>query len=134
LHRELGFDLYTEPIKGRFDMFCITAALMVGTAGLPHVIVRFFTVPQVRDARMSALYALFFIAILYTTAPAVSAFVRTNLIQTVSQKSYQEMPTWFKKWENSGLIAWHDKNNDGRIQYSKGDALVGKTEFQVSAN
>jgi cation/acetate symporter len=134
LHRELGFNLYTETIKSRADMFCITAALMVGTAGLPHVIIRFFTVPQVRDARISAGYALFFIAILYTTAPAVAAFARTNLIQSVSNTTYQTAPDWFKKWENSGLIAWTDKNDDGRIQYVKGDAFADKPDYQKTAS
>ena len=99
------------------DVFAITLALMVGTAGLPHVIVRFFTVPKVRDARKSAGYALLFIAILYTTAPAVATFARTNLIQTVSNQPYAEMPDWFKKWESSELIAFEDKNSDGMIQY-----------------
>jgi cation/acetate symporter len=99
------------------DVFFITAALMIGTAGLPHVIVRFFTVPRVKDARLSAGYALVFIAILYTTAPALAAFARTNLIQTVSGESYQNMPEWFTKWEVTGLIVFEDKNQDGKIQY-----------------
>jgi cation/acetate symporter len=114
---ELGFDPYTEGSKPMIDIFCITAALMVGTAGLPHVIVRFFTVPKVRDARKSAGYALLFIAILYTTAPAIAVFARTNLIETVSGKEYSDMPTWFSKWETTGLIVFDDKNKDGRIQY-----------------
>ena len=117
LNRELGFAPYTDGSKPIIDMLCITAALMVGTAGLPHVIVRFFTVPRVRDARSSAGWALVFIAILYTTAPAVAAFVRTNLIETVSGKTYAEMPPWFSKWEAAGLITFSDKNQDGRIQY-----------------
>ncbi len=117
LNRELGFAPYTNGSKPIIDMLCITAALMVGTAGLPHVIVRFFTVPRVRDARSSAGWALVFIAILYTTAPAVAAFVRTNLIETVSGKTYAEVPSWFSKWEAAGLITFSDKNQDGRIQY-----------------
>ena len=120
---ELGFNAYTENTKSKIDIFCITAALMFGTAGLPHVIVRFFTVPKVSDARKSAGYALIFIAILYSTAPAVSAFARMNFIDSVQEVSYQEAPAWFKNWENIGLIAWKDKNNDGLIQYSTGNAL-----------
>ena len=126
LHRELGFHEYTTGSKSTLDVFLITAALMVGTAGLPHVIVRFFTVPKVKDARKSAGYALFLIAILYTTAPAISVFSRTNLIETVSETKYSEIPEWFKNWENTGLIAWTDKNGDGKIQYIAGNALDGK--------
>ena len=125
LSTELGFAAYTEGRKSTFDVFCITAALMAGTAGLPHVIVRFFTVPRVRDARLSAGYALVFIAILYTTAPAVASFVRVNVIETMNETHYRDMPRWFNNWEDSGLIAWRDKNADGRIQYRAGDALVG---------
>lgn len=117
LHRELGFAEYTNGTKSVTDIFCITMALMVGTAGLPHVIVRFFTVPKVRDARISAGYALLFIAILYTTAPAIAAFARTNLINTVSEQQYAEMPEWFTKWETTQLITHDDKNGDGLIQY-----------------
>jgi cation/acetate symporter len=117
LHTELGFNTYTEGSKGMLDMLFITAALMVGTAGLPHVIVRFFTVPRVKDARISAGYALVFIAILYTTAPAIAAFARTNLIQSVSEQKYTEVPQWFKNWEKTKLITFTDKNNDGLIQY-----------------
>ncbi len=117
LHEELGFASYTLAKKSVIDIFFITAALMIGTAGLPHVIVRFFTVPSVKDARVSAGYALILIAILYTTAPAVSAFARTNLINTVSNKEYTAMPDWFGKWEQTGLIAFEDKNRDGKIQY-----------------
>lgn len=126
LHTDLGFKAYTEGSKSTWDVFAITLALMVGTAGLPHVIVRFFTVAKVKDARKSAGLALFFIAILYTTAPAISVFARTNLIQTVSNERYENMPQWFKNWENTGLIAWSDKNNDGVIQYMAGNALDGK--------
>lgn len=117
LSEDLGFATYTEGQRSTQDVFFITAALMFGTAGLPHVIIRFFTVPNVRDARKSAGYALIFIAVLYTTAPAVSAFARTNLINTVSNAEYTEMPEWFSKWETTKLIAFDDKNNDGRIQY-----------------
>ena len=118
LHAELGFSDYTSGTKSVQDVFFITAALMVGTAGLPHVIVRFFTVPKVKDARLSAGYALLFIAILYTTAPAVAAFARTNLLDTVSETEYTSVPLWFKNWERTGLISFTDVNNDGRIQYA----------------
>ncbi len=118
LNTDLGFDRYTTAGMGdRINIFFITAALMLGTAGLPHVIVRFFTVPRVKDARISAGYALLFIAILYTTAPAIAAFARTNLIQTVSNVSYDEVPGWFHKWEKAELIGFNDKNKDGVIQY-----------------
>jgi cation/acetate symporter len=117
LSTELGFNAYTDGSKSMTDIFFITAALMVGTAGLPHVIVRFFTVPNVRDARKSAGYALLFIAILYTTAPAIAVFARTNLLETVSDQPYKDMPEWFQKWETTGLIVFDDKNGDGRIQY-----------------
>jgi cation/acetate symporter len=117
LQQELGFARYTEGSKSMMDIFAITAALMVGTAGLPHVIVRFFTVPKVRDARISAGYALLFIAILYTTAPAIAAFARTNLINTVKNAEYSSLPEWFSKWELTGLIEFEDKNQDGMVQY-----------------
>jgi cation/acetate symporter len=117
LHRELGFHEYTSGKKSTLDVFLITAALMVGTAGLPHVIVRFFTVKKVSDARKSAGWALLFIAILYTTAPAVAVFSRTNLIETVSNKAYADLPQWFEKWESTGLINFEDKNQDGLVQY-----------------
>jgi len=129
LSNELGFATYTEGQKSTQDVFFITAALMFGTAGLPHVIIRFFTVPNVRDARKSAGYALAFIAILYTTAPAVAAFARTNLINTVNNAEYSSMPEWFSKWETTNLISFEDKNNDGRIQYV-GDPDVN--ELQVN--
>ena len=129
LHTELGFNEYTSGTKSTWDVFAITLALMVGTAGLPHVIVRFFTVPKVKDARKSAGLALLFIAILYTTAPAIAVFSRTNLIETVSNKEYEQIPEWFKNWENTGLIAWSDKNGDGKIQYVAGDALKGKPTY-----
>lgn len=117
LSNELGFATYTEGQKSTQDVFFITAALMFGTAGLPHVIIRFFTVPSVRDARRSAGYALIFIAILYTTAPTVAAFARINLLDTVNNAEYTDMPEWFSKWENTGLLSFDDKNGDGRIQY-----------------
>jgi cation/acetate symporter len=117
LSTELGFSEYTDGSKSMIDVFAITLALMVGTAGLPHVIVRFFTVKRVRDARKSAGLALLFIAILYTTAPAVAVFARTNLIETVSGKEYDKMPEWFSRWETTGLISHEDKNGDGIIQY-----------------
>tara|TARA_B100000497_G_scaffold126246_1_gene164636 strand:+ start:1129 stop:2799 length:1671 start_codon:yes stop_codon:yes gene_type:complete len=117
LSKDLGFHEYTSGSKSKLDVFFITAALMIGTAGLPHVIVRFFTVKKVSDARKSAGWALLFIAILYTTAPAIAVFARTNLIETVSEKKYDEMPVWFDNWEKTGLLSFNDKNNDGIIQY-----------------
>jgi len=118
LSRELGFSAYTSGgSKSTTDVFFITAALMVGTAGLPHVIIRFFTVPKVADARKSAGYALLFITILYTTAPAIAAFARTNMIQTLNDKPYAEAPSWLKNWEETQLIKFEDKNDDGIIQY-----------------
>ncbi|MBU2914182.1 sodium:solute symporter family protein [Reichenbachiella agariperforans] len=137
LHVELGFQEYTTGAKGRWDVAAITLALMMGTAGLPHVIVRFFTVPRVKDARISAGWALLFIAILYTTAPAISAFARTNLITTVSEKSYSEVPEWFSNWESTGLIAYEDKNKDGLIQYVADPAVNELTidrDIMVLAN
>jgi len=117
LSTELGFNEYTNGSKSMIDVFAITLALMVGTAGLPHVIVRFFTVKRVKDARKSAGYALLLIAILYTTAPAVAVFARTNMINTVSEQPYADMPEWFSTWEKTKLIKFDDKNEDGRIQY-----------------
>src|SRR5690606_20238311 len=137
LSTELGFAEYTEGSKSMIDVFAITLALMVGTAGLPHVIVRFFTVKRVKDARKSAGLALLLIAILYTTAPAVSVFARTNLIETVSNKPYENMPEWFKKWELTGLIDFEDKNNDGHIQYladTSKNELVVDNDIMVLAN
>ncbi|XOV79745.1 MAG: sodium:solute symporter family protein [Aestuariibacter sp.] len=123
LSTELGFHEYTSGSKSMIDVFCITAALMVGTAGLPHVIVRFFTVPKVRDARKSAGWALLFIALLYTTAPAIASFARVNMIETINGQEqtgtpYSEAPSWIKNWEKTGLISWDDQNNDGRMFYS----------------
>jgi len=126
---DLGFNEYTQNSKSVIDIFCITAALMFGTAGLPHVIVRFFTVPTVAAARKSAGYALIFIALLYTTAPAVSAFARMNLIDSIQDKEYSSAPSWFKNWEEIGLIAWKDKNLDGAIRYSSGDAVKGRPVY-----
>ncbi len=117
LNRELGFHEYTSGSKSMMDVFAITVALMVGTAGLPHVIVRFFTVPKVRDARKSAGWALLFITILYTTVPAVALFARTKLIETVSNKKYSELPEWVANWEKTGLLKYDDKNGDGIVQY-----------------
>jgi cation/acetate symporter len=125
---ELGFNQYTSGTKSTLDVFCITAALMVGTAGLPHVIVRFFTVPKVRDARKSAGWALLFIAILYTTAPSIASFARVNMIETINGPSvqgqvatgtrYDQAPSWITNWEKTGLISWQDKNADGKMFYS----------------
>ncbi|MGK0494811.1 MAG: cation/acetate symporter, partial [Maribacter sp.] len=128
LSTELGFAEYTSGSKSLVDVFAITLALMVGTAGLPHVIVRFFTVKKVKDARKSAGMALLLIAVLYTTAPAVAVFARTNMIETVSNKEYDTMPEWFKNWEGTGLLAFDDKNKDGKIQYV---ADVSKNELTV---
>ncbi|MFH6952530.1 sodium:solute symporter family protein [Pseudoalteromonas sp. XMcav1-K] len=134
LSAELGFAQYTEGSKSMIDVFAITAALMVGTAGLPHVIVRFFTVPKVKDTRISAAWTLVFIAIVYTTAPAVASFARVNLIDTINGKDgsgteYAEAPAWVKNWERTGLITFNDKNGDGKMQYS-----AGKIEDPSSAN
>lgn len=116
LHEALGFNTYTSGQKSTIDVFFITAALMIGTAGLPHVIVRFFTVPKVRDARKSAGWALLFIAILYTTAPAVAVFARINMIESLNDTEYSQAPGWFKNWEKTKLISWQDKNDDGFMQ------------------
>ena len=133
LSTELGFAKYTEGTRSTIDIFAITLALMVGTAGLPHVIVRFFTVKRVKDARKSAGLALLLIVILYTTAPAVAAFARTNLIETVSNQPYANVPRWFTTWEETKLISFTDKNNDGYIQYVAGNAYLkdedGKVDF-----
>jgi len=123
LSQELGFTAYTSGTKSKVDVFFITAALMVGTAGLPHVIVRFFTVPKVRDARKSAGWALLFIALLYTTAPSIAAFARVNMINTINGPDGQgiareQAPSWINNWEKTGLISWEDKNDDGRMYYA----------------
>jgi cation/acetate symporter len=129
---DLGFSKYTENTSNTLDLFCITAALMVGTAGLPHVIVRFFTVKNVKAVRKSAYWTLSFIAIIYLTAPALGMFARTNFIEEINQKKYQEAPEWFKNWEEQGMIAWVDKNNDGIMQYRAGDVFSGKPSFDDS--
>ncbi len=137
LSTELGFAEYTEGSKSMIDVFAITLALMVGTAGLPHVIVRFFTVKRVKDARKSAGIALLLIVILYTTAPAVAVFARTNMIETVSDQPYANVPEWFKKWETTELIKFEDKNNDGLISYvadeTKNELTVDR-DIMVLAN
>lgn len=142
LNRELGFSAYTSGTRSTLDVFMITMALMVGTGGLPHVIVRFYTVPKVRDARMSAGWALLFIAIFYTAAPALSAFGRANLLEAVEEAHYKSeglpegskaLPQWFKTWEDTGLIAWLDKNKDGKVQYHAGAAFAGKPSFDDAA-
>ena len=129
---DLGFSKYTENTSNTLDLFCITAALMVGTAGLPHVIVRFFTVKNVKAVRKSAYWTLSFIAIIYLTAPALGMFARTNFIEEINEKKYQEAPDWFKNWENQGMIAWVDKNNDGIMQYRAGDVFSGKPSYDDS--
>ena len=131
---DLGFTPYTDGSKSTIDVFAITMALMIGTAGLPHVIVRFFTVPSVADARRSAGYALLFIALLYTTAPAVGAFARLNFVETVHNTQYSDVADWFKSWEDIGLIGWADKNQDGKIQYHPGSAFQGKPTFSEQRN
>ncbi len=137
LSSELGFAAYTEGVRSTQDVFFITAALMFGTAGLPHVIIRFFTVPSVKAARRSAGYALIFIAILYTTAPAVAAFAKMNLLNTVNNTQYAEVPGWFTTWENTNLIAFDDRNSDGRIQYvgdPERNELTVNRDIMVLAN
>jgi len=137
LHRELGFAEYTAAFvdgkKSMTDVFAITVALMVGTAGLPHVIIRFYTVKNVRAARWSAFWALLFIGILYTSAPAVAAFARVNLIETVHDQPYEALPEWFKNWEDSGLIAWIDKDSDGRIDFTDGKAFKDSKPMFLAA-
>ncbi|MDA3786556.1 MAG: cation acetate symporter [Deltaproteobacteria bacterium] len=133
LNTDLGFAEYTKPFaeggKSMLDVFCITMALMVGTAGLPHVLVRIYTVANVRSARLSAAFALLFIAVLYTTAPAIASFARYNMINSISSVPYTKAPNWLTNWEKTGLIAWVDKNHDGIINYSEGQPFSGKPEF-----
>jgi len=133
LNKELGFAAYTDAwvkgTKSMLDVLCITFALMVGTAGLPHIIIRFYTVPTVKAARASAGWALLFIAMLYTVAPAVAAFARYNMITSIENKAYKDAPSWLTDWEKTGLVAWVDKNNDGKITYSAGPAFVGPPQF-----
>ena len=127
---ELGFSAYTQSNRSVIDSVAIVTALMIGTAGLPHVIVRFFTVPRVSDARRSAGYALAFICVMYTTIPAVAVFARLNLSESVNETPYASAPAWVKNWENTGLIAWQDKNDDGIIQYRAGAPFApAKPEF-----
>ncbi len=129
IQQDLGFAAYTAGARPKLDLFFIVVALMVGTAGLPHVIIRFFTVPKIKDARASAGWALIFIVLLYTAAPAVAAFARINFINTLNNTSYSQAPGWFKNWEATGLIAWIDKNKDGNLQYGPGNAIVGKPKY-----
>ncbi len=133
IHKDLGFSEYTSAFApgdiGMLSVICITLALMVGTAGLPHVIIRFYTVPSVKAARLSAGYALFFIALLYTTAPTLAAFARYNMIDTINEMPYAEAPSWFKNWEQTGLVAWVDKSGDGIIKYRAGDPFAGAPQF-----
>ncbi len=141
---DLGFTAYTENTRTTHDVFFITLALMAGTAGLPHVIIRFFTVPKASDARLSAGWALLFIAILYTTAPSIAAFARANFIETVNESVYdpapgeeaEATPGWFKEWERTGLLAWDDKNDDGRLQYraDESNELTVDRDIMVLAN
>ena len=135
IHRDLGFPEYTAAFgpgnKSMIDVFAVAIALMVGTAGLPHVIIRFYTVKSVQAARWSAFWALLFIGLLYTCAPSVAAFARVNLIQTLHGEAYAKRPEWFKSWEQTGLIAWKDKNDDGLIQYGYGDPFVGTPDFAL---
>ena len=134
---DLGFHDYTSGTKSKLDVFAITAALMLGTAGLPHVIVRFFTVKRVKDARKSGLYALIFIGILYTTAPAIAVFARQNLINTVENTEYTALPEWFKNWEHTGLLKFDDKNGDGKVQYvgdAEANELTVDRDIMVLAN
>ncbi len=132
---DFGFIEYTKAFASTnvnmLNVFCIMFALMVGTAGLPHVIIRFFTVPKVRDARLSAGWALFFIALLYTTAPAVAAFARYNMIETLNDKPYANVPAWYLNWQKPGLTAWVDKNGDGKIQYRPGAAFAGRPKWKM---
>jgi cation/acetate symporter len=132
IQKDLGFPAYTLGRPGfTADVFAITFTMMVGTAGLPHIIIRFFTVPKIRDARSSAGWALFFIALLYTTAPAVAVFAKTNFIQTINGKAYAEAPQWFKDWEKTKLVGFNDKNGDGIMTYAPGDAKDAKSKNEV---
>ena len=137
---ELGFNKYSEQVMGsKLNMFVYTLSLMIGTAGLPHVIIRFFTVPKVKDARTSAGWALVFIAILYTSAPAVGAMARLNLMETIQigevgsaegNLKIEDAPQWMLNWKKTGLLDWEDKNGDGRIQYynDADEAFAAKAE------
>ncbi len=139
LSAELGFGQYTEGSKSMIDVFAITGALMVGTAGLPHVIVRFFTVPRVKDTRISAAWTLVFIAIVYTTAPAVASFARVNMIDTINGKdgsgtAYADAPAWIKNWERTGLITFNDKNGDGKMFYTSGKITDPNSANEVNVD
>lgn len=139
LSAELGFAQYTEGSKSMIDVFAITGALMVGTAGLPHVIVRFFTVPRVKDTRISAAWTLVFIAIVYTTAPAVAAFARVNMVDTINGKdgsgtACAEAPGWIKNWERTGLITFDDKNGDGKMFYTAGKITDPNSANEVNVD
>jgi len=139
LSTELGFGQYTEGSKSMIDVFAITGALMVGTAGLPHVIVRFFTVPRVKDTRISAAWTLVFIAIVYTTAPAVASFARVNMIDTINGKdgsgtAYADAPAWIKNWERTGLITFNDKNGDGKMFYTSGKITDPNSANEVNVD
>ncbi len=133
IQRDLGFANYTDGVRPRIDVWFIAMSLMIGTAGLPHILIRFFTVPKIRDARSSAGYALFFIALLYTTAPTVAVFARTNFIKTINNVKYESAPSWFKNWEKTKLVAWKDKNGDGIMQIAKGkwDDPKSKNEVKI---
>ncbi len=131
IQRDLGFANYTEGVRPRIDVWFIAMSLMIGTAGLPHILIRFFTVPKIRDARSSAGYALFFIALLYTTAPTVAVFARTNFIKTINNVKYESAPSWFKNWEKTKLVAWKDKNGDGIMQIAKGAWNDPKSKNEV---
>jgi cation/acetate symporter len=137
IQKDLGFNAYTSAwgpgSKSMLDVLFITVSLMVGTAGLPHIIIRFYTTPTVKAARASAGWALLFIALLYTTAPSVAAFARYNMINSLENVAYKAAPQWFLDWEKTGLVAWVDKNNDGKIQYSPGPAFVGPPKFTGQA-
>ncbi len=121
IQKDLGFAAYTAGVRPKIDVWFITMSLMIGTAGLPHILIRFFTVPKMRDARSSAGYALICIALLYTTAPAVAVFARTNFIKSIHNVEYANAPSWFKNWEKTKLVAWKDKNGDGIMQIAKGN-------------
>ncbi|MDD2366823.1 MAG: cation acetate symporter [Desulfuromonadaceae bacterium] len=131
IQTDLGFSQYTNGARPRIDVWFITMSLMIGTAGLPHILIRFFTVPKMRDARSSAGYALLFIAILYTTAPAIAVFARTNFIKSVHNVKYEDAPSWFKNWEKTGLVGWKDKNGDGIMQIAKGKETDPKSANEV---
>ncbi len=131
IQKDLGFANYTSGVRPRIDVWFITMSLMIGTAGLPHILIRFFTVPKMRDARSSAGYALICIALLYTTAPAIAAFARTNFIKSVHNVAYADAPSWFKNWEKTKLVAWKDKNGDGKMQIAKGAWDDAKTTNEV---